>query len=197
MSDQLDCIDNVLRRIDRELWIVTSSAGDSRGGLTATWVSQASIDRERPVVLIGIAPNHFTSELIGSSGAFALHLIGEQHIDHAWNFALGSGRDRDKLIGVPMTISATGSPLLKDCLAWLDCRVFSALPTGDRTYYWADVLDGNNVDEGDPLTEQKLISVADNEQKRALRASREYDVALQRPLQSEWRADLPDALRPG
>ena len=195
MTDRLDGIDQVLSRIDRDLWIVTAAANGNRGGLVATWVSQASIDREHPVVLIGIAPNHFTAELIESSGAFALHLIGEQHIEQAWNFAIGSGRDRDKLSGAKTTVADTGSPLLDDCLAWLDCRVFARLPTGERSYYWADVLDAASIKAGPPLTEQRLIALADEEQKRALRASRECDISLQQPLHTQWRTDLPDALR--
>mgnify|MGYP002087204098 CR=1 FL=1 len=57
-------IDALLRLVDREVWIVTAAAGGKRGGLTATWVAQASIDRERPVILAGLAPNHFTTELV-------------------------------------------------------------------------------------------------------------------------------------
>ena len=86
----------VFRLVSREIWIVTSAAGPRAGGLVATWVSQASIDRERPTAMIGIAPNHFTAELIDASGAFALHLIKAAQVELAWNFALGSGRTRER-----------------------------------------------------------------------------------------------------
>ena len=72
----IDLIEEVFGIVDREVWIVTATDGTRRGGLVATWVSQASIDREHPVVLIGIAPNHFTAELIDASRAFGLHLGG-------------------------------------------------------------------------------------------------------------------------
>ena len=72
LPPDLSQIDKVLRLIDREVWIVTASDGPRRGGLLATWVSAASIDAERPVILAGLAPNHFTTELVQRSGSLAV-----------------------------------------------------------------------------------------------------------------------------
>ena len=196
MSEPIDRIEQVFQRTSREAWIVTAASDAQRGGLIATWVSQAAIDRKHPAVLIGIAPNHFTAELIDASGCFALHLISAAQIELAWNFSIGSGRDRDKLSGLAFRGVETSSPILEDCLAWLDCRVFARLPTGDRNYYWADVLAGENVQAGAPLTEQQLIGLASVEQKAALRNNRELDIGTQRPLQQAWRSNLPALLRP-
>jgi len=45
-------IDAALRLVDRELWIITAADKNRRGGLLATWVSTASIDPERPILLV-------------------------------------------------------------------------------------------------------------------------------------------------
>src|SRR6187200_3766706 len=90
-------IDSLLRLVDREVWIVTAVAGGKRGGLTATWGAQSSIDRERPVILAGLAPNHFTTELVEEGQAFVAHLLAESQAGLAWDFAKDSGRNRDKL----------------------------------------------------------------------------------------------------
>lgn len=189
-ENHIDQIEAVFGIVDREIWIVTAASDRNRGGLVATWVSQASIDSEHPSVVIGIAPNHFTSELIDASRAFALHLITADQIDHVWNFGIGSGRDRDKLTGVAMKVGQAGSPLLNRCLARLQCRVFHTEKTGDRIYYWADVVTGESLAEGEALTESRLFDLASDEQKRALRAGRDADIAIQRPLQQEWRDGL-------
>ncbi|HEV3022592.1 MAG TPA: flavin reductase family protein, partial [Pirellulales bacterium] len=99
-------------RTDRELWLVTAQAGSRRGGLIATFVSHASLVPELPRVLIAVALQHHTWELIESSGAFGLHLIGEEQLDWVWRFGLQSGRDTDKLAGLTIETAATGSPLL-------------------------------------------------------------------------------------
>lgn len=192
MTDNgIDRIERVFSSIDREVWIVTAATDRSRGGLVATWIAQASIDREQPIVLAGIAPNHFTAELIDASGTFALHLLTTQQIHHAWNFGVGSGRERDKLAGVETFRATTGTPILKDCLAWLDCRVFATESTGDRTYYWADVVAGDLLVEGSPLTESQLMRLATVEQKLHLRTGRDADIDIQRPRQQAWRSGLP------
>ncbi len=190
----LRAIDAALRLIDREVWVVTAAASERRGGLVATWVSAASIDRERPVLMAGIAPNHFTAELIDASGAFAAHLLRANQIDLAWKFANGSGRTRDKFAGLPANDSA-GPPVLADCLAWFDCRVFARHDAGDRLFYWADVVAGQVVKMAGtenaapiPLREHAFLRGLSDEQRRQLAADREADVAVQRPLLERWRA---------
>jgi flavin reductase (DIM6/NTAB) family NADH-FMN oxidoreductase RutF len=187
MSPKLTEIDLVAKLIDREVWIVTSAAGQRRGGLCATWVSMASIDPERPIVVIGLAPNHYTAELVNQSGSLGLHLCRPEQTELALNFALGSGRDRDKLAELTVQTSDSGAPLLADCLAWLDCRVFARYDSGDRLYYWADVLGGERYGNAQPLREQQLIAAASDEQKRLLLANRREDAAVHRPLYESWR----------
>ena len=194
-ADQ-DQIESVLRLINRELWIVTSAHANRRGGLVATWISEASIDPRHPVMAAGIAPNHFTAHLIDQSGAFALHLLRPDQAAVAWNFCRDSGENRDKLAGVDYRAEASGSPILGECLAWLDCRVFARVATGDRLYYWADVLAGQRLAEGQPLREREFFDSADSEQKRLLAERRWLDIELQQPGWSRWRADLPEGQRP-
>lgn len=194
-DETLQTIDNVFRSVNREIWIVTAAAGEKpddlrRGGLVATWVSQASLDAAQPVVAVGIAPNHYTAELIDASGGFALHLITPDQIDLAWRFAIGSGRDRDKLAGVATSPGQTGSPVIDDCLSWLDCRVISRYDTGDRVYYWADVVDGQQKQSAAPLRANDLFAAASDDQLAELIKNLHYDVEVQRPLAEAWRKGL-------
>ena len=181
-------IDALLRLVDREVWIVTAAAGGRRGALTATWVAQASIDRERPVILAGLAPNHFTTELVEEGQAFVAHLLSESQAGLAWNFAKDSGRQRDKLAGLATAESSAGCPILPDCLAWFDCRVFARYDAGDRLFYWADVVAAEKRGTGSPLREQAFISSLTDDQRRLLAAQREADVQIQRLLTDQWRA---------
>lgn len=184
-----------MRLVDREIWVVTAAAGGRRGGLVATWVSSASIDRERPVLLAGIAPNHFTAELIDASRRFAAHLLRPEQGELAWNFAKSSGRNRDKLAGLAANEHA-GAPILADCLAWFDCRIFARVDAGDRLFYWADVVAAKLVQTEAPLREHAFIRSLSDQQRRQLAADREADVSLQRPGHQRWRAANPSAEQP-
>lgn len=181
-------IDSLLRLVDREVWIVTAAAGGKRGGLTATWVSQASIDRERPVILAGLAPNHFTAELVEEGQAFVAHLLAESQTELAWNFAKDSGRNRDKLADLVTAVTPAGLPILQDCLAWFDCRVFARFDAGDRLFFWADVVAAERRGTGSPLREQAFIRSLTDDQRRQLAAQREADVQIQHSLAESWRA---------
>jgi flavin reductase (DIM6/NTAB) family NADH-FMN oxidoreductase RutF len=213
----LTVIDVALRLIDREIWVVTAADGERRGGLVATWVSSASIDQERPVLLAGIAPNHFTAELVQASGAFAAHLLRPDQSELAWKFASCSGRNRDKLAGLACSRGRTGSPLLVDCLAWFDCRVFARYDAGDRLFFWADVVGANVAGTGAPaervglpsvesgpstadyatrnlpatLREQAFIRSLTDEQRRQLATDRNAELTVHRPLAQSWREKKP------
>ena len=180
-----------LELINRELWIVTSADGTRRGGLVATWVSVASLDPEKPILLAGLAPNHFTTELVQNSKRFAAHLLRPDQVDLAWNFAKDSGRARDKLAGLNLTTAETGAPILADCLAWFDCQIFNRYKTGDRNFFWADVLASERADANvTPLREQEFFRGLTTDQKQVLAAARSADTATLKPAHDEWKNQL-------
>ena len=181
---------SVFAMLDPEVWIVTAADGNRRGGLVATWVKQASIDPDAPSLAIAVDNCHFTSELISASGAFAAHLIRSDQLDLVWRFAIGSGRDRDKLADLELTSGQTGSPLLADCLASLECKIYDSKNTGDRTYFWADVVAGQRFSDEPPLCQQQALEAAEIEQLHQLRDARLADIELQRPLRQAYRKGL-------
>jgi flavin reductase (DIM6/NTAB) family NADH-FMN oxidoreductase RutF len=143
-------IGHLFERVDREVWIVTAAHAGRRAGLVATFVAPASIVPEMPRVIAGIAKTHETQMLIEASGAFAVHLLDESQTDLVWLFGLQSSRSVDKFAGLPVQTAATGSPILRDALAWLDCRIEMRMDTGDRTVYLGDVLDCGSRSEARP-----------------------------------------------
>ena len=201
---QLDAIDAALRLVDRELWVVTAADADRRGGLLATWVAAASIDRERPVLLASLGPNHFTTELVQASNAFAAHLLRPDQTELAWNFAHDSGRQRDKLACLTVESQQTGSPIVADCLAWFDCGVFARYDAGDRLFFWADIVAGTlrvpssveteSASDGRrslpatyTLREREFFAKLTDVQRQQLKADRDRDAANGRPLHDVWR----------
>src|SRR5438876_6036148 len=137
----LSSVSQIWPEVDPALWLVTARAGDAQGGMIATFVNQASIAPEFPRMLVGLSHQHHTRQLVETSGGFALHLFEEDHLDWVWQFGLQSGWTVDKLHGVAFDIGTTGSPLLREARAWLDCRIEARLNTGDRTIYLAEVVD--------------------------------------------------------
>jgi flavin reductase (DIM6/NTAB) family NADH-FMN oxidoreductase RutF len=175
---------------DRELWLITSAAGDRRGGLIATFVSHASLVPELPRLLIAVAKQHHTWQLIEASGAFAAHLLAERNLDLVWRFGLASGRDLDKFEGLTSETGVSGSPIFGNTLGWLDCRVETRLETGDRTVYVADVLAAKKLLDEPPLTGKGMIELAPPDKRQQLRELRERDSAVDAAAIRAWRAKL-------
>lgn len=189
-QEQQEIVGRIFRTLAREVWIVTAADGLRRGGLTVTWLHSTSIDAAFPVALLGLAPNHFTAELVDGRQAFAAHLLRADQAELAWRFAATSGRDTDKLAGLDLATGQTGSPLLTDCLARIECRVYDRKAAGDRIYYWGDVVAGSRFGAAPPLTDHALFAQLTPDQRSTLVDQLHADVGVQRPLQAEWRAGL-------
>jgi flavin reductase (DIM6/NTAB) family NADH-FMN oxidoreductase RutF len=182
-------ISALLAQLDRELWLVTASAGPRRGGLIATFVSQASIVPEMPRMLVGLDRQHHTWELIEASGAFALHLLEEEHLDWVWRFGLRSGRAFDKLDGLDPRTAVSGSPILTKALGWLDCRVEARLDMGDRTVYLAEVLAGELVRSQPALTVKRMLQLAPPDKLGELKRQLDQDAAADKAAIAAWRSE--------
>jgi flavin reductase (DIM6/NTAB) family NADH-FMN oxidoreductase RutF len=183
-----EAIAAVIDRIDRPLWVVTAQSGARRGGLVATFVVPASIVPSCPRVVAGIARHHHTWKLIEQSGAFALHLLREDQLDLVWRFGAGSGHDVDKLEGVPHSTGVSGSPILDDALAWLDCRVETSMSSGDRSIYLAEVLDGSLTSQDAAMTAAGLQERAPADRLRLLDEQLVRDIEIDERAIAQWRA---------
>jgi flavin reductase (DIM6/NTAB) family NADH-FMN oxidoreductase RutF len=173
--------------LDREVWLVTARAGERRGGLIATFVNPATIVPELPRVVVGLARQHHTWELIEASGAFALHLLSEQHLDWVWRFGLESGREQDKFADLAWHAETTGSPLLEEAIGWLDCRVEARLDSGDRTLYLGEVVQGRVTHFAPPLTQQRLMELAPPDRLAEMKRQRHHDSQIDADAIHAWR----------
>jgi flavin reductase (DIM6/NTAB) family NADH-FMN oxidoreductase RutF len=173
--------------LNREVWLVTAQAGPGRGGLIATFVNPATIVPELPRLLVGLAKQHHTWQLVEASNAFALHLLGEEQLDWVWRFGLESGRDRDKLEGLPYRTGATGSPLLDGAIGWVDCRVEARLDGGDRTVYLAEVVESRVTHFAPPLTSRRLLEMAPPDRLAEMKRQIHHDSHIDAEAILAWR----------
>ncbi|MCA9175664.1 MAG: flavin reductase family protein [Planctomycetales bacterium] len=183
--------EEVFQLLDREVWAVTAGDDQQHGASLATWVMQASLLTDCPVVVAGLAPNHHTAEVLDRSGAMAVHLLRLDQTELALQFAARSGHERDKLSSVPTRhVKATPVPILADCAAWLAGRVFARLNAGDRVYYWMEVLESERLDDGPLLRQSQVIAAADPETRDRLREDRMRDMQLHAPWAKAWRRSV-------
>ena len=185
-------LSHIWAEVDPVVWLVTSRYGNASGGLIATFVNQASIVPDCPRMVIGLSRQHHTTSLLDKSGAFALHLVDEEHVDWIWRFGLQSGRNADKFQGLAFNVGSTGSPLLTEARSWLDCRVEARLNTGDRTIYLAEVVDAKHRTGSPILTVQRLLQLAPPDKLQLLNELHERDEKVDAQAIRAWRIQRPD-----
>ena len=117
----------------------------------AVAIAAAAIVPHMPRVVVQIYKSNQSHDMIYHSGAFALNFLRPDQLQLIKDFGLVSGRDRDKLAGVPFDARSSGSPLLQECWGFLDCRVVNAMDGGDMTCFLGEVLEGDTIADGDPL----------------------------------------------
>ncbi len=142
-------------------------------------------------MLVGIAKQHHTWSVIEASRTFQLHLLDESQIDLVWRFGLqsayGSPRPLGEGSGVRALVDKFAGLDAIDAVAWLDCKVETALDIGDRTVYVAEVVDARLDKTTTPLTMKRLLELAPPERLREMRAGLERDAVVDGAAIRAWR----------
>ena len=131
----------LLRNLTAPVVAITAARGAKRNGMISDAAVRASIVPDMPRVAIFIHKFNYTHDMVFETGRFGLHVLHTGQFDLVEQLGFVSGRDRDKLAGVPHRIGALGCPLLEDCWAWLECGVINAMDAGSSTWFLADVGD--------------------------------------------------------
>jgi flavin reductase (DIM6/NTAB) family NADH-FMN oxidoreductase RutF len=131
---------DLLRTLTSPVVAVTSRRGAKMNGLISDGAVRASIVPDVPRLGVFIHKFNFSHDMIWEAGAFGLHVLNTGQVDLVERLGFASGRDRDKLDGVPYAPGArTGTPILKDCFCWFECSVCNVMDTGSSTFFMGDV----------------------------------------------------------
>jgi flavin reductase (DIM6/NTAB) family NADH-FMN oxidoreductase RutF len=127
--------------------VVTSRGPDGRPcGLTANSVASVSLDPL--LVLVCVDREAASHACIVDGGAFALSILEVRHELLARRFSEEASAARFEELDYRTEV--TGSPVLADALAWLDCRVIDVHDAGDHSIVVGEVL-ACDARAGDPL----------------------------------------------
>jgi flavin reductase (DIM6/NTAB) family NADH-FMN oxidoreductase RutF len=133
MVDDPRAYKEVLSRFASGVTIVTTKHEGGLHGLTVS--AFASVSAVPPRIVVSLGNSTESKPLIERSGVFAVHILGREHVGLGPRFAKLVPGVSDPFDGVAHRMESTGSPILSECLAWLDCRVETILPVGDHTLF--------------------------------------------------------------
>jgi len=141
-----ELINKVTWKIPNALALIGSAAGDEWNGMTASWITQVSME---PVLIgVGVDNKAVTHRLITDSKAFSVNLWSAEDTRVFVKFSKPATRDGNTLNDRPVHLGTTGAPIFDEALAWMDCEVRHAIDLGTHTFFVGEIVDaGVNDDE--------------------------------------------------
>ncbi len=149
---------HTLWKLINPIAIVTGSYEGTLSGFIASWITQVSF--VPPLVMVAINPLHYTYELIVRSNAFAINLLRADQAELVDWFGKRSGKSTDKLAATAYERGKTGVPILKDCLASIECNIRWAKEAGDHVIVVGSIVDAEVKSDGLPLQETRSMYTA-------------------------------------
>jgi len=137
VDDEL--LNKVTWKIPNALALVGSRAGDERNAMTASWITQLSME---PVLVgVGVDKSAVTHRLIADGGSFTVNLWDSTDTKVFVKFSKPATDDGSTLNGRAVRAATTGAPVFEEAIAWVDCEVRHAYDLGTHTLFVGEVVD--------------------------------------------------------
>ena len=137
------------------LYVLTTGTLETPYRMVLSWASPVSSDP--PLVMAAVRYNRVLHEEIPRYGCFGINVLPAEEKGRLERMerSLHGGGTRES----GMQSLETGTPLLADALAWLDCRLVASYTPGDHTMFIGRVEAAGRQKAGRPLCSQDHDSV--------------------------------------
>jgi flavin reductase (DIM6/NTAB) family NADH-FMN oxidoreductase RutF len=129
--------------------IITAAQNEEVRGMTANAVTSVSLDPL--LLLVCVDKQTITHQFMEESHAFAVNILAEDQEQVSRALASRDSEDARRLVGYTYRLGETGSPILDDCVAYVECQVTEVLPGGDHSIFIGRVVGGGIQREVPPL----------------------------------------------
>ena len=151
----MNVVQTVLWKLINPIAIVTARYAGNMSGFVASWITQVSF--VPPLIMVAANPLHYTYELIVKSNAFAVNILRTDQAELVDVFGKSSGRKVAKFASAAYDLRSTGSPILTDCLAFVDCNVMWTKEAGDHVLVVGSVASAAITSAGETLQETRSM----------------------------------------
>ncbi len=148
MQDSSENLKKVMRHWTTGVSIVSSAFEGVFHGMTVNSFTSVSIDP--PMIVVTLAKNTRTHELVQDSGKFGVSLLSVEQFDLSDQFAGRVSESGSRFEGVDVFYLNSDIPLILGALAWLECEVVQVFELPASTMFIGQVTDLKSSG-GDPL----------------------------------------------
>jgi flavin reductase (DIM6/NTAB) family NADH-FMN oxidoreductase RutF len=155
-----DARKTALRMIPYGLHVLTSENDSGTvSAATVNWVTQASFSP--PMVAVAVKVDSRIHNVIKESEAFALNILGKGQNSMAFAFFKPVDREGNTVAGEPFQAGESGSPILENSTAFLDCNLVGTLEKGDHSIFLGEVVDAGVRKELEGRPEETTLMLKD------------------------------------
>ena len=129
--------------------VVTATHEGVQYGMTVN--SFTSISLEPPLVSVTLKQLTHTHDLVEKSSVFAVTILSSEQKELSDRFAGKIPGIIDRFKGVQTEKLSIDAPIIKNGMAYLNCRVVNSMPVGENTLFIAEVIAAHGAGEGSPL----------------------------------------------
>lgn len=155
MASDISSFKRAMSQFASGVTVVTTRYNQTPLGVTVS--SFSSLSLEPPLVMVSLNKKLFTHRAIAESGIFAVNVLSVQQLEIAIRFAGMRSEIKDRFAGLKTQTAITGSPILPESLAWIDCTVWAMYEGGDHTIFVGEVRDLSVSDLDMPLLYYKRL----------------------------------------
>ena len=128
--------EQALGRIIGSLCVVTTKQKEVSGAMLASWVSQATFNP--PGLTVAVAKERAIESLLYKGNPFVLNILQQgKHIGLMKQFLKPFAPGEDRFANVELETADNGCPILKDALAYVECRIANRMECGDHWLIYA------------------------------------------------------------
>jgi flavin reductase (DIM6/NTAB) family NADH-FMN oxidoreductase RutF len=112
--------------------------------------SFTSISIDPPMIVVTLAKNTRTHDLVQDSGKFGVSLLSVEQFDLSDKFAGRVPEGENRFEGIDVFYLSTDIPLINGGLAWVECEVVQVFDLPASTMFIGQVT-ASKTSEGEPL----------------------------------------------
>ena len=110
-----------LRKIPHGLYIVGVKLDSQLNAFTGSWLTQVSFTP--PLIALGVRRDSHSFVMVEKDRVFSINFLGKDQKKLAEHFVKPATIIGEKLKGVPYRLGRTGTPILEDAIAYVECEV--------------------------------------------------------------------------
>jgi len=137
-----------LGRIPSGLFIVATRHEGRPVGFLGSFVMQTGFDPPTVCVAVGKRRPHL--EAIRAEGRFSLSVLDAGCRGAMTPFVRKLPEGVSPFDDLQVEATGSGTPVLADCLAWVDCRLSGEHDSGDHVVLFGEVVEGRLLREAEP-----------------------------------------------